>query len=102
MRFEELTVDAEAYCKANNQGQQFDRYRIGRLKTEFGSRPAVIPIEDLRRWFHEQEWENGTYNRYRSTLSLIYRLGIENGKVQSNPARNCLSTNAKTMTVCGS
>ena len=87
VRFEELTKDAEAYCKANNQGQQFDFYRIGRLKSEFGNRPAVIPIENLRRWFDAQEWENGTYNRYKTTLSLIYRLGIENGKVQSNPAR---------------
>ena len=38
VRFEELANDAETYCKANNQGQQFDRYRIGRLKAEFGSR----------------------------------------------------------------
>jgi integrase len=87
VRFEEFAADAEAYCKANNQGQQFDLYRIRRLKADFGSRPAVIPIEDLRKWFDEQDWENGTYNRYKSTLSLTYRLGIENGKVQSNPAK---------------
>jgi integrase len=87
VRFEELAEDAETYCKANNQGQQFDLYRIGRLKEEFGSRPATIPIEDLRKWFGEQEWENATHNRYKTTLSLIYRLGTENGKVQSNPAK---------------
>jgi len=87
VRFEELANDAETYCKANNQGQQFDRYRIGRLKAEFGSRPAVIPIEDLRKWFDDQEWEDATHNRYKTMLSLIYRLGIENGKVQSNPAK---------------
>jgi len=87
VRFEELATDAEAYCKANNQGQQFDLYRIGRLKEEFGNRPAAISIEDLRKWFGEQKWENATYNRYKTTLSLIYRLGIENGKAQSNPAK---------------
>jgi integrase len=87
VRFEELTSAAEAYCKANNQGQQFDLYRIGRLKAEFGNRPALIPIEDLRRWFDEQNWEDATYNRYKTTLSLIYRLAIENGKVESNPAK---------------
>jgi len=88
VRFEELAEDAEAYCKANNQGQQFDLYRIGRLKQEFGSYPATaITIEDLRKWFDEQEWQAGTYNRNKTTLSLIYRLGIENGKVQSNPAK---------------
>lgn len=68
-------------------GQQFDLYRIGRLKKEFGNRPANIPIEDLRKWFGEQSWENATHNRYKTMLSLIFRLGIENGKVQSNPAK---------------
>jgi site-specific recombinase XerD len=87
VRFEELATDAEKYCKANNQGQQFDLYRIGRLKDEFGNRPAAIPIEDLRKWFGEQKWENATHNRYKTTLSLIYRLGMENGKAQSNPAK---------------
>ena len=30
---------------------------------------------------------NATANRYRSYISLAYRLGMENDKVQSNPAR---------------
>jgi site-specific recombinase XerD len=88
VRFDELAKDAEAYCKANNQGQQFDVYRIGRLKQEFGGHSAAaITIENFRKWFDEQEWRAGTYNRNKTTLSLIYRLGIENGKVQSNPAK---------------
>ena len=85
--FRELAEDGEAYCKEHNRGQQFDPYRIGRLKEEFGNRPALIPIEDIRKWFGEQEWENATHNRYKTTLSLIYRLGLENGKVKSNPAK---------------
>jgi len=87
VRFLELAEDGEKYCKANNQGQQFDLYRIGRSKSEFSNRLALIPIDELRRWFDGQEWENATYNRYRTTLSLIYRLGMENGKVQANPAK---------------
>jgi integrase len=89
VHFLELADDAEAYCKANNQGQQFDLYRIGRLKEEFGNRPALIPIKDLRDWFDDQEWQPGTYNRYKSMLSLIYRLGMENEKVkvEFNPAK---------------
>jgi hypothetical protein len=70
VRFSELAKDALEYCKANNLGQQFDGYRIGRLTEEFGNRPAEIPIEDLRRWFGQQEWKSGTFNRYKSTLSL--------------------------------
>ena len=46
--FAEIADDALAYCKANNQGQQFDGYRIGRLKDEFGNYAAEIPVEDLR------------------------------------------------------
>jgi integrase len=87
VRFSELADDAETYCKEHNRGQQFDIYRIGRLKEEFGNRPAMIPIEDFRKWFSEQEWEDATYNRYKTTLSLIFRLGMENGKVKSNPAK---------------
>jgi hypothetical protein len=87
VRFAELAEDAEVYCKANNQGQQFDLYRIGRLKKEFGNRPAEIPIEDLRQWFSLQDWKDATFNRYKTMLSLVYRLGMENGKVKSNPAR---------------
>jgi integrase len=87
VRFDELAEDAETYCKEHNRGQQFDLYRIGRLKEQFGNRPAGIPIEDFRKWFAEQEWEDATYNRYKTTLSLIYRLGTENKKVQNNPAK---------------
>lgn len=87
VRFEELAMDAETYCQANNQGQQFDLYRIGRLKKEFGNRPAAIPIDDLRKWFGEQEWANATHNRYKTTLSLIYRLGGEwQGAIESREA----------------
>ena len=85
--FTEIADDAVEYCHSNNQGYQFDEYRIGRLKEAFGSYSAEVPIEDLRRWLGEQEWEPGTYNRYKSTLSLTYRLAIENGKAITNPAR---------------
>ena len=88
VRFAEIADDALAYCKANNQGQQFDGYRIGRLRDEFGNYAAEIPIEDLRRWFSEQEWQPGTHNRYKSTLSLMFRLAIENKKASTNPARS--------------
>jgi len=40
VRFAEIADDALAYCKANNQGQQFDAYRIRRLKDEFGDYPG--------------------------------------------------------------
>jgi hypothetical protein len=87
IKFSEIAEDALRYCKAKNQGHQFDTYRHGLLNEEFGNRNAEIPIEDLRGWFDQQDWEPGTYNRYKSTLSLTYRLAIENGKANSNPAK---------------
>jgi integrase len=35
----------------------------------------------------EEELAPATLNRYRALLSLVYRLGMESGKVSSNPAR---------------
>ena len=87
VRFSELAEDARTYVKANNAGSKFDGYRLDRLIAEFGNRPAEIHIEDLRRWFAEQEWSPATCNRYKTTLSLVYRLGIEHKKVKTNPAR---------------
>jgi integrase len=87
VKFSEIADDALKYCEAHNQGHKFDAYRIGRLKAKFGDYRAEIPIEYLRQWFDDQKWEPGTCNRYKSTLSLAYRLAMENGKAKNNPAR---------------
>jgi integrase len=87
VKFAELANDALEYCRANNRGWRTDHSRIGHLREAFGNRPSELPIEDLRRWFSEQEWTPATFNRYKSMLSLIYRLGMENKKVASNPAK---------------
>jgi integrase len=87
IRFSELAEDARKYVNANNVGSKFDGYRLDRLIAEFGDRLGEIPIEDLRRWFGDQEWRPATYNRYKTTLSLVYRLGIEHKKVKTNPAK---------------
>jgi integrase len=87
VKFAELTDDALKYCETHNLGHQFDAYRIARLKEKFGDDVAEISIEEFRRWFDAQAWKPGTHNRYKSTLSLIYRLAIENGKATLNPAR---------------
>lgn len=87
VRFSELAEDALEYCSANNRGWQTDRCRIEYLLREFGNQPAEIPIDDVRRCFSGQDWTPATFNRYKSMLSLIYRLGMENKKVASNPAK---------------
>jgi integrase len=34
----------------------------------------------------EREWTPATRNRYQAALSLIFRVGVDNGKITSNPA----------------
>src|SRR5215472_12855337 len=85
--FGELCDDYLAYAKANNLGKDVDSYRIAKLKAAFGTQAAGIPIADLRAWFAEQSWEAGTFNRYRTVLALIFKLGMENQKMDANPAK---------------
>ena len=86
--FAELCDDARKYATANNEGFKNDCIRIGQLKEEFGQRPAEsIPIDAFRAYFERQGWADGTINRMRTVLFSIYRLGIENKKVEENPAK---------------
>ena len=39
------------------------------------------------RMAEERKWAPASVNRYRALISLVFRLGIENGKVKENPAR---------------
>jgi site-specific recombinase XerD len=86
VRFAELADDYLEYAQANNQGAAVDKYRIATLRAAFGDQVATIAIADLRKWFDKQEWEPGTFNRCRTVLRLIYKIGIENKKIDTNPA----------------
>jgi integrase len=58
------------------------------LREEFGSRHAdSITPQEIDQYLSKRCKTNATANRYRSYISLAYRLGMENDKVQSNPAR---------------
>lgn len=86
--FSELADSALAYSKNHKASYQHDEYRMAKVKAEFGNRPAAsITPEAFERWIADQEWKPATANRYRALLSLTYRLGVENGKVTTNPAR---------------
>lgn len=87
VKLSEITADARKYVKDHNQGKQIDLHRISHLKRAFGDRAAEIPIEELREWFTSHHWSAGTCNRYKSVLSRIYRLGIKNNKITTNPVR---------------
>jgi len=85
--FAELCDDASQHAKANGRHVN-ETYRIQVLKEQFGFHGAEsISIATFRSYFEPQGWKPESWNRMRTALFGVYRLGIENGKVQSNPAK---------------
>ena len=63
-------------------------YRIGRIKQDFGHRPAAsIRPYEISDWLDSLGRAPATVNRYKVTFSSIYRYGKQRDKVQVNPAR---------------
>jgi len=82
-----------SYSKRNKRSYKTDVPRFASLKEWFGSYPAeeLMPQEiekTLARAAEKEKWAASTFNHYRSLMSLSYRLGIQNRKVASNPARS--------------
>lgn len=91
--FQELSQDALLYSKAENSGKQTYELglRIDQLLPVFGSRPAEsIKKNEIVAWLSEQaaerNWASSSRNRWQATFSLIFRVGIDNEKIERNPA----------------
>ena len=90
--FAQIAHDALAYSKTHKRTYEDDLFRIPKLLAAFRERAAdSITPQDLERHLaqtgEESDWAPATVNRYRALVSLIFRLGIEKGKVKENPAR---------------
>ena len=90
--FAELANGALAYSKAHKRSYGDDVIRMGRLLARFRERAAdSITAQELEQHLaqtaEESSWAPATVNRYRALISLVFRLGIESGKVKENPAR---------------
>jgi site-specific recombinase XerD len=90
--FAELAHDALAYSKAHKRTYGDDVLRMPWLLADFRERTAdsITPQDfehHVTRMAEERNWAPASVNRYRALISLIFRLGIENGKVKENPAR---------------
>jgi integrase len=84
----DLLADTEAYIKRNHQNGYSDLVRVGRIRAGLGTRPAAsVRPADLDSWIAGLERKPATANRYKSLLSLTFRLAMEAGKAESNPAR---------------
>jgi site-specific recombinase XerD len=91
--FDSLCDDALEHSRATNDDKvTYDLdLRFGRLRTVFGSRDALtITKQEIVRWLtteaEERSWKPSTRNRWQAAFSLIYRVGIENEKIDKNPA----------------
>ncbi|HVC00149.1 MAG TPA: site-specific integrase [Candidatus Dormibacteraeota bacterium] len=90
--FAEIARDALAYSKANKRSYEDDVVRIEPMLGWWRERAAdsIMAQEAERRLgqaAEENGWSPATVNRYRSLLSLVYRLAIRNDKAADNPAR---------------
>ena len=90
--FADLAHDALVYSKTHKRTHGDDIDRMPWLLAAFRERSAesITPQDlghHLTRIAEERNWAPASVNRYRALASLIFRLGIENGKVKENPAR---------------
>ena|ERR1039457_635799 len=86
--FRELSDDMLEYSKVHKVSFEDDELRSGKLNVAFGARAAdSITPQDFDRWLSGHDWKPATFNRYKALLSLMYRLGMNNGKVIANPAK---------------
>ena len=90
--FADLAREALAYSKANKRSYGDDVNRMEKLLSRFRDRAAdsITPQEleqHLAQTAEQNEWAPATINRYRALISLVFRLGIESGRVKENPAR---------------
>lgn len=91
--FRELSADALLHNKAENSEKQTYELglRIDQLLRVFGSRPAEsIRKNEIVAWLAaqaaERNWAPSSRNRWQATFSLIFRVGVDNEKIERNPA----------------
>lgn len=86
--FGNLASSAVDYAKAHLKTWADYDWKERALRDSFGSRSAAdIKPDEIDVWLTKNCNTPATANRFRAFFSLCYRLGMENGKVTSNPAR---------------
>ncbi|MGH9254241.1 MAG: tyrosine-type recombinase/integrase [Vicinamibacterales bacterium] len=86
--FREIARDVLAYSDEHKRSARHDHWRMEKLLEWFGDKRAdSITAREIEKNFEAQSWSPATRNRYRSLLSLTYRIAIRNGKLTDNPVR---------------
>jgi len=93
VRFHELCADALEHSKHSNKDDSTYelQLKVNSLLPVFGDREAsAITKSELERWLGhemtERGWKPSSRNRWQAALSLIFRVGLDNGKIENNPA----------------
>lgn len=87
-----LIEDALTFSKGNHTDQRNFKQRLEVVKEHMGDRAAEsITPKDLGDWLsemaEENEWTAATFNRYKAAISKAFKIGMENRRVSTNPAR---------------
>ena len=86
--FQELADNAITYANKHKANPTDDEQKIGLLAAEFGTRPASsLTQQELEAFLESRKTSPATFNRYRASLSMIFREAIRNGWTERNPAR---------------
>jgi site-specific recombinase XerD len=90
----ELIDDAINYAFANGDATAARdlQLKLERIRADFGNKDvAQVTRQDIAAWLDAEavarKWKPSSRNRYHSAWSLLFRLGIENGKVDTNTAK---------------
>lgn len=91
-KFSDLVTDATKFSEKHHRASKDFKQRVELALPEFGNRIAEsITTRELQDWLdemaEEREWTGGTQNRFKSSLSTVFREGMRAGKVSINPAR---------------
>jgi site-specific recombinase XerD len=92
VKFSELVTDAINFAEKHHRASKDFKQRANLALETFADRVAEsVTTRELQDWIdemaEEREWSGGTRNRFKSTLSTVFREGMRAGKIKVNPAR---------------
>jgi integrase len=89
--FAELADDAIEYVKGKYSRPADDVARLELLKEHFAGAADAITPSKIKRVLNalaaEKHWSASSTNHHHNLISVAFRVGIENEKVEQNPAR---------------
>lgn len=99
--FKDLVADAILHCNSENDPKVAygNVSQFNQLLPTFGGRWAsTITRQEVVSWLDKEEkrrkWKPASYNDFKFAISLIFRVGIQNEKIDRNPVTGIRSKHA--------